>query len=59
VASAAKGAQVVVSQLDQVAGAVGQTRDYVDTMLKGSETVATAAAMLQENVDCFLDRVAI
>jgi methyl-accepting chemotaxis protein len=58
VASAAKGAQVVVSELDQVAGAVSQTRDYVDTMLRGSETVATAAAKLQENVDYFLDRVA-
>ena len=50
---------MVVSVLDQVAGAVSQTRDYADTVLKGSQTVATAATKLQENVDHFLDRVAI
>ena len=59
VASAAEGAKVVVSVLDQVAGAVSQTRGYADTVLKASETVATAAAKLQENVDDFLHRVAI
>jgi methyl-accepting chemotaxis protein len=59
VASAAEGAKVVVSVLDQFAGAVSQTRSYADTGLKASETVATAAAKLQENVDNFLHRVAI
>jgi methyl-accepting chemotaxis protein len=59
VASAAEGAKVVVSVLDQVAGAVSQTRSYADTVLKASETVATSAAKLQENVDNFLHRVAI
>jgi hypothetical protein len=51
--------EVVVAVLDQVAGAVSQTRSYADTVLKASETVATAAAKLQENVDDFLHRVAI
>jgi methyl-accepting chemotaxis protein len=59
VANAAEGAKVVVSVLDQVAGAVSQTRSYADTVLKASETVATVAAKLQENVDDFLNRVAI
>jgi methyl-accepting chemotaxis protein len=59
VASAAEGAKVVVSVLDQVAGAVSQTRSYANTVLKASETVATSAAKLQEDVDNFLHRVAI
>ena len=59
VANAAEGAKVVVTVLDQVAGAVSQTQSYADTVLKASETVATAAAKLQENVDDFLHRVAI
>jgi methyl-accepting chemotaxis protein len=59
VASAAEGAKVVVSVLDQVAGTVSQTRSHADTVLQASETVATAAAKLQENVDHFLHRVAI
>ena len=58
-ASAAEGTKLVVSVLDQVAGEVSHTRDYAQTVLKGSETVATAAAKLQENVDDFLHRVAI
>jgi methyl-accepting chemotaxis protein len=57
--NAADGAKVVVSVLDQVAGAVRQTRSSADTVLKASETVAAAAAKLQENVDDFLHRVAI
>ena len=59
VASAAERAKVVVSVLDQVAGAVTQTRDYADTVLKASETVATVATTVQENVDNFLRRVAV
>jgi methyl-accepting chemotaxis protein len=59
VANAAAGAKVVVSVLDQVADAVSQTVSYADTVSKASETVATAAAKLQENVDNFLRRVAI
>jgi methyl-accepting chemotaxis protein len=59
VVSAAEGAKVVVSVLDQVAGAVGQTRNYADMMLNASEMVATSAAKLQKNVDNFLQRVAV
>jgi len=59
VASAAEGAKVVVSVLDQVAGAVSETRNHADTVLKASETVATAAVKLQKNVDSFLHRVAM
>ena len=36
VANAAEGAKVVVAVLDQVAGAVSQTRSYADTVLKAS-----------------------
>ena len=59
VASAADGAKVIVAVLDQVAGAVSQTRGSADTVLQASEKVATAAAKLQENIDNFLHRVAI
>ena len=59
VASSAERAKVVVAVLDQVAGAVSQTRDCADTVLKASEAVATVAARVQENVDNFLRRVAI
>jgi methyl-accepting chemotaxis protein len=59
VTSAAEGAKVVVSVLDQVAGAVSETRNHADTVLKASETVAMAAAKLQKNVDSFLHRVAM
>ena len=59
VASAAERAKVVVAVLNQVAGAVSQTRDYADTVLKASEAVATVASRVQENVDNFLRRVAI
>jgi hypothetical protein len=45
--------------LDQVAGGVSQTLSHADTVLKASETVATAAAKLRENVDVFLRRVAV
>ena len=54
-----RGAKVVVAVLDQVAGAVSQTRGYADTVLTASQTVATATAKLQEKVDDFLHRVAI
>lgn len=59
VGSAAERAKVVVAVLNQVAGAVSQTRDYADTVLKASEAVATVASRVQENVDNFLRRVAI
>jgi methyl-accepting chemotaxis protein len=59
VASATEKSRTVVSVLDQVAGSVSQTRDHAATVLKASETVATVAAKVQENVDNFLRRVAV
>jgi methyl-accepting chemotaxis protein len=59
VASVADGAKVIVAVLDQVAGAVNQSRGSADTVLEASEKVATAGAKLQENIDNFLHRVAI
>jgi methyl-accepting chemotaxis protein len=59
VTSAAERAKVVVAVLDQVAGAVSQTRGYADTVLKASEAVATGADKLQKNIDNFLHRVAV
>ena len=59
VASAAAGTKAVVSVLDQVAGAVSQTRNSADTVRTASTAVETAAAKLQENVESFLKRVAV
>jgi PAS domain S-box-containing protein len=59
VARAAERAKVVVSALDQVAGALSQTRSYADTVNKASERVSTSVVELQGNVDNFLSRVAI
>jgi methyl-accepting chemotaxis protein len=59
VASAASGARAAAVVLDQVAGAMSQTRGSADTVLSASAAVEVAAARLQENVDRFLERVAV
>jgi methyl-accepting chemotaxis protein len=55
---AASGARVVVSVLDEVTEAAGDTRASAEHVLAASEAVETAAAALRGEVEGFLKRVA-
>jgi len=59
VASAANGAKGMVSVLDEVTRAVGDTRSAAGKVLHASETVETAATNLQRGIEGFLGRVAV
>jgi methyl-accepting chemotaxis protein len=59
VASAANGAKGMVSVLDEVTRAVGDTRSAAGKVLQASETVETAATNLQRGIEGFLGRVAV
>ena len=59
VASAAGGAESMVSVLNEVTGAVGETRNAAAKVLKASESVGTVAADLQHRIKEFLGRVAV
>jgi methyl-accepting chemotaxis protein len=58
VTSAANGARLVVSVLDEVAGAAGDTRRSAENVLAASREVEAAAAALRGEVEGFLQRVA-
>ena len=58
VASAADGAKLVVSVLDEVAGAATETRQSAESVLTASQAVEAAAAELRREVEGFLARVA-
>ena len=58
-ASAANGAKGMVSVLDEVTRAVGDTRSAAGKVLQASETVETAATNLQRGIEGFLGRVAV
>jgi methyl-accepting chemotaxis protein len=58
VASAANGAKLVVSVLDEVAGAAVETRSSAESVLTASQAVESAAAELRREVEGFLKRVA-
>ncbi|MDP2409908.1 MAG: PAS-domain containing protein [Pseudolabrys sp.] len=58
VASAAGGARLVVSVLDDVSGAATETAASAETMLAVSQAVETAAGELRREVEGFLARVA-
>ena len=58
VASAADGAKLVVSVLDEVAGAATETRQSAESVLGASQAVEAAAAELRHEVEGFLARVA-
>jgi methyl-accepting chemotaxis protein len=58
VASAADGAKLVVSVLDDVAGAATATRSSAESVLNASQAVEAAAADLRREVEGFLARVA-
>lgn len=58
VASAANGAKLVVSVLDDVTGAASETRQSAESVLAASQKVEAAAAELRSEVEDFLARVA-
>jgi hypothetical protein len=49
----------MVSVLDEVTRAVGDTRSAAGKVLQASETVETAATSLQRGIEGFLGRVAV
>jgi archaellum component FlaC len=59
VASAAKGAGQVVSVLGAVANAATETRSSAETVRDASEAVETAVADLRQEVEQFLEKVAV
>jgi PAS domain S-box-containing protein len=59
VSNAAAGAKGVVSVLDVVTGAVGETRNAAAKVLQASDSVEKAAADLQHRIEDFLGRVAV
>jgi methyl-accepting chemotaxis protein len=59
VASAAQGTGVVVSVLNDVAGATSETRSSAEIVLDASETVETAVSNLRSKVEGFLAKVAV
>jgi len=58
VASAANGAKLLVSVLDDVTGAATETRQSAESVLTASQAVEAAAAELRREVEGFLARVA-
>ena len=59
VASAARGTNMVVSVLGEVAGAATATRASAETVLAASQSVETAVGNLRTEVECFLSKVAV
>ena len=59
VSGAADGAKLVVSVLDEVAGAATETRRSAESVLSASQAVESAAADLRHEVEGFLHRVAV
>jgi methyl-accepting chemotaxis protein len=58
VAGASDGAKLVVTVLDEVAGAATETRQSAESVLTASQAVEAAAAELRHEVEGFLGRVA-
>jgi methyl-accepting chemotaxis protein len=59
VASAARGTNMVVSVLGEVAGAATATRTSAETVLAASQSVETAVGKLRTEVESFLGKVAV
>ena len=57
--SAAQGTKEIVAVLGEVAGAATETRGSAETVLSASEAVETAAANLRQEVEGFLQKVAV
>ena len=59
VASAARGTNMVVAVLGEVAGAATATRTSAETVLAASQSVETAVGKLRTEVETFLGKVAV
>jgi methyl-accepting chemotaxis protein len=59
VSFAADGAKAMVAVLDNVTGAVAETRNAASEVLAASESVEAASAGLQHRIENFLSRVAV
>jgi methyl-accepting chemotaxis protein len=59
VANAARGTELVVSVLSEVAGAATETRASSETVLTASQAVATASSNLRAEIENFLGKVAV
>ncbi len=59
VANAARGTEMVVSVLSEVAGAATETRASAGTVLTASQAVETAASNLRAEIESFLVKVAV
>jgi NO-binding membrane sensor protein with MHYT domain len=59
VASAAQGTKEIVAVLGEVAGAATETRGSAETVLSASEAVELAASNLRQEVEGFLQKVAV
>ncbi len=58
VTNAAKSTSLVVTVLNEVSGAVSETRSSAETVLGASTAVEAAVAKLRDNVEEFLKKVA-
>ena len=59
VMSAAQSAKEIVAVLGDVTGAATETRGSAETVLAASQAVETAAADLRDEVEGFLQKVAV
>jgi methyl-accepting chemotaxis protein len=59
VMSAAQSAKEIVSVLGDVTGAATETRGSAESVLAASQAVETAAGSLREEVEGFLQKVAV
>jgi methyl-accepting chemotaxis protein len=59
VTSAADGAKLIVTVLNEVAGATTESQESAQTVLAASESVEKAAANLRSEVEGFLNKVAV
>ena len=57
--NAAGGARAIVSVLDEVASAVGESQKAADEVLEASKSVESATTSLQHRIEHFLSRVAV
>jgi methyl-accepting chemotaxis protein len=59
VASAARGTSMVVTVLNEVAGAATSARSSAETVLGAAQSVEAAVGKLRGEVECFLSKVAV
>ena len=59
VAGAASGAKAMVALIEDVAGAATETRASAETVLTAAQAVEQASTNLREEVEQFLEKVAV